>query len=168
MSERRGGTPRTEEERKEEHKRKYGGGELPLRGTGLGLKGKKRKMGEEKKMRGDEVSDACLAALRAASEVIGEKCKFTPPGIKKTVEIEGIKIEVPSEEVENLKGKYHALMHEEKVAKMEEESEWLRNMSTGWIRKVLPFYELGTPEFEKARKAFAHSVAEGIVAKYAA
>lgn len=25
------------------------------------------------------VSDECLAALRAASEVIGERCKFTPP-----------------------------------------------------------------------------------------
>lgn len=27
---------------------------------------------------GEEVSDECLAALRAAGEVIGEKCKFTP------------------------------------------------------------------------------------------
>jgi len=32
----------------------------------------------EKNMEG-EVDDECLAALRAASEVIGEKCKFTPP-----------------------------------------------------------------------------------------
>jgi len=126
------------------------------------LKGGKEKMGE------DEISEECLAALRAASEVIGEKCKFTPPEIKKTVEIEGLKIEVPNEVAEKLKGQYHDLTFAEKVKKMEEESEWLRNMSEGWIRKVLPFYEPGTPEFEKARKAFAHSVAEGIVAKYAA
>ncbi len=168
MPERRAGTPRTDEERKEEHKRKYGGGELPLRGTGLGLKGGKGKMREEKKMGEDEVSDTCLAALRAASEVISDKCKFTPPTPAKAIEIEGVKIEAPSAEVEKLKGQYHELTFEEKVEKMEEESEWLRNMSTGWIKKVLPFYEPGTAEFEKARKAFAHSVAEGMVAKYAA
>ena len=62
-------------------------------------KGGKGKMGEEKKFVAPEikrveiesrtakkpifkpkgeVSDECLAALRASSEVIGEKCKFTP------------------------------------------------------------------------------------------
>ena len=41
-------------------------------------KGGKRKMVEK----GEEVSDECLAALRAASEVIGEKCKYTPPSPK--------------------------------------------------------------------------------------
>lgn len=124
-------------------------------------KGGKGKMGEE------VVSDECLAALHAASDVIGEKCKFTPPSPAKTIEIEGAKIGVPTEEVEKLKGEYGKLTFEEKVAK-EEESTWLRNMSTGWIRKVLPFLEPGTSDFEKARKAFAHSVAEGMVAKYAA
>lgn len=117
---------------------------------------------------GEEVSDECLAALRAASEVIGERCKIPGGSPARMIEIEGIKIETPSEEVEKLKSEYHELTFEEKVAKMEEESEWLRNMSAGWIRKVLPFYEPGTSEFEKARKSFAHSVAEGIVAKYAA
>ena len=112
----------------------------------------------------EEVSDECLAALRAASEVIGEKCKFTPSYV---VDIEGTKVEIPAGEVGKLKGEYHNLTFEEKVAKMEE-SEWLRNMSTGWIRAVLPFYEPGTAEFEKARKAYAHSVAEGMVTKYAA
>ena len=112
----------------------------------------------------EEVSDACLAALRAASEVIGEKCGFTPSYV---VDIEGMRVEIPAGEVGKLKGEYHNLTFEEKVAKMEE-SEWLRNMSEGWLKKVLPFYEPGTAEFEKARKSFAHSVAEGMVAKYAA
>lgn len=144
--------------------------EESIRITDRELEKKERfKKGESGKM-GKEVDEECLAALKAASEVIGERCGFTPtpPSSEKTIEIEGAKIGVPGEEVEKLKGQYHKLTFEEKVAKMEEESEWLKNMSTGWIRKVLPFYELGTQEFEKARKAFAHSVAEGIVAKYAA
>lgn len=120
-------------------------------------KGGKGKMGEE-------VKDECVAFLKAVSEMMPEKCGFTP---KYSVEIEGTKVEVPAEGVGKLMGEYHNLTFEEKVVKMEE-SEWLRNMSTGWIKKVLPFYELGTAEFEKARKAFAHSVAEGMVAKYAA
>ena len=113
---------------------------------------------------GGEVKDECVAFLKAVSDMMPEKCGFTP---KYTVEMEGTKVEVPAEEVGKLKGEYRKLSHEEKVAKMEEESEWLRKKSTGWIKKVLPFYELGTAEFEKARKAYAHSVAEGMVAKYA-
>ena len=114
---------------------------------------------------GEEVKDECVAFLKAVSEMMPEKCGFTP---KYTVDIEGMKVEVPMEDVGKLKGEYHELTHEEKVKKMEEESTWLRNMSEGWIKKVLPFYEPGTAEFEKARKSFAHSVAEGMVAKYAA
>ncbi|GAI11141.1 unnamed protein product [marine sediment metagenome] len=117
---------------------------------------------------GEEVSDECLAFLKAVSEMMPEKCKIPGGPPTRTIEIAGAKIEIPSAEVEKLSGEYHELTFEEKVAKMEEESTWLRNMSAGWIGSVLPFYEPGTPEFEKARKSYAHSVAEGIVAKYAA
>lgn len=114
---------------------------------------------------GEEVKEECVAFLKAVSDMMPEKCGFTP---SYTVEIEGTGVKVPTEEVRKLMGEYHELTHEEKVKKMEEESEWLRNLSTGWIKKVFPYFEPSTAEFKKAREAFAHKVAEGMVSKFAA
>ncbi|MCK4529227.1 hypothetical protein KAW18_17830 [candidate division WOR-3 bacterium] len=81
-------------------------------------------MGEE------EVSDECLAALRAASEVIGEKCKFTPPSPAKTIEVEGAgQLRIPVEEAREAE----KILEEKRELTKEEQ---FRVLKETWGKKV--------------------------------
>jgi len=113
----------------------------------------------------DEMTDECVAFMKAVTEMMPEKCGFRP-ATAKTIEIDKTKIEVPEEEIKRLAGELHQLSFEEKVTKVEE-GPWVRNLSTGFIKAMFPWMREGTAEFDRARKSYAQKVATGMVTKFA-
>lgn len=114
----------------------------------------------------EEVSDECLMALRAASEVIGEKCKISDPLPGKVLEIPGVGVlKIPQSEVKEveriLKEKQHL-----------SEEQQLRGLIDDWgIRKAKTFCSEiavltpGTDAYNTCVKNTADKLARGFIKK---
>jgi len=123
------------------------------------MKREKGKMGEE------VVSDECLAALRAASEVIGEKCKFTPPTPAKTIEVEGAgQLRIPVEEAREAE----KILEEKKKLPKEEvfkvlKETWGKKVAAGTCSKYAGLVS-GTPAYETCVESVSEKLARGMMA----
>lgn len=113
----------------------------------------------------EEVSEECLAAMRATADVLEERCKLTPMHF---IDIDSVRIDVPDYVLGSLNGEYHNLSDEEKVNRMVEDSDWLKRWSTNWLERVIPESVMppGSEAFENARLKLARDTAETMVAKF--
>lgn len=122
-------------------------------------RGEKGKMGEPK-----EVSEECLAALRAASEVIGEKCEFTPSAVR-TIEVEGAgQLRIPvgeAREAEKILEKKKGLPKEE-VFKVLKET-WGKKVAAGTCSKYAGLVP-GTPAYNTCVESVSEKLARGMMA----
>lgn len=103
-----------------------------------------------------EVSEECKLALKAAMDLIGEKCKVTFP---KTLELFGATVTVPSE-VAEIGSSNPELTREERL-KAISETAWARGWAEGMCKLVSP--ELVGKEREACIERMARTLAERVV-----
>lgn len=103
-----------------------------------------------------EVSEECRLALKAAMDLIGEKCEVSFP---KTVELYGTKVTVPPEVVK-IASENPELTREERISAISRSS-WARGWGEGMVSLVSP--ELTGIEREEAVTRLSRKLAERVV-----
>lgn len=103
-----------------------------------------------------EVSEECKLALKAAMDLIGEKCAVTFP---KTVELYGSKL-TPPEEIMKIATENPGITREERI-KAIAGSTWARGWAEGMVGLVSP--ELTGAEREARIERLSTTLAERVV-----
>lgn len=111
---------------------------------------------------GGEVKDECVAVLKAVLEMMPEKGGLAP---NDTVEVEGAKVEVPTEEIKNLSGELHNLTKEKRIEAIKRTT-WATNTAKGWLKGMFPYLHEGTPEYKEEYESMLTKSAIGLAKKY--